>query len=159
MNWLDWALLVILLPIAFFGLRHGLSSMLAAAVILAVAMVAARPLAGMIEGSLDFVSGNYLARMAAVYVALVVLAGIAVALLGSVFKRVLGAFPGGALLNRGVGAVVGIILGLALTSAVLSALAHIVPGAIEPAIAGSAIGGFLTGSFHDAMARLRLALP
>lgn len=159
MVWLDWVLLAILLLAAFFGLRHGVSSMLATVVILGVGIVVARPLAGVIEGWMGFVSEHRLVRMAAVYVVLVALAVIGASLLGSLFSRMLNFFPGGAILNRSIGAAIGLVVGLVLTSAVLSGIIHIGPGKWETFITGSAIGGFLTGPFHDAMAKVWLALP
>lgn len=159
MNWLDWTLLAIWALTAFYGFKQRATKMVAGLVILAVGLLLARPLAGLIKGQIGFVSDNDLAQTAAAYIILIVIAMIAAAALGWLMGRMVELFPMGSLLDRGVGLAIGLVAGLLFTGAILSGVVAVAPDAVDAFIQNAALGGFLVGPFNSALAGLGLALP
>lgn len=159
MNWLDWTLLAIWALTALYGFKQRATKMVAALVILAVGLLLARPLAGIIRGQVGFVSDHDLAQTAAAYIILLVISLIAAAALGWLLGRMVELFPLGSLLDRGVGLTIGLVAALLFTGAVLSGVVAISPDAVDGFIRNSALGGFLVGPFNSALAGLGLALP
>ena len=159
MNWLDWTLLAIWALTAIYGFKQRATRMVAGLVVLAIGLVLARPLAGVIKGQIGFVGDSELAQTAAAYIILIVIALIAAAALGWLMGRMVSLFPLGGLMDRGVGLAIGLVVGLLFTGAVMSGVVAIAPDSVAEAIANRPLAGFLVGPFNGALSALGLALP
>ena len=157
MNWLDWIILFVLALTAFSGIRHGLSAMLAVAVLAVAGLLTARALSGTLRGMVAFASDDPTEQAAAVYVILAAIGGIIAILLGALLERYIKLLPAGGWRDRIAGGVLGFATGTVIVSAILTGFIVVAPDELGEFVRGGALGNFLTGPFHNLMAALWLA--
>ena len=159
MNWLDWIILFVLALTAFSGIRHGLSPMLAVAVLAIAGLLTARALSGPLRGIVAFASDDPTHQAAAVYVALVAIGGIIAILLGALLERYIRLLPSGGWRDRIAGGILGFAIGTTIVSAILTGFITVAPDELAEFVRSGALGNFLTGPFHNLMSTLSLAHP
>jgi len=143
MNWLDIALVILLLIPAFIGLKAGIIKILLTVAGVIVGVVLAGRLSGPLGERLTFISSPGTAKVVAfvfILVAVVVLAAVAAFLLRKVVSAILLGW-----VDKLVGAVLGLLLGAIFWGAILTMWVNFLgPG---DTITGSALAGFLLDGF------------
>jgi membrane protein required for colicin V production len=143
MNWLDIALVILLLIPAFIGLKAGIIKILLTVAGVIVGVVLAGRLSGPLGERLPFISDPGTAKVAAfafILVAVLVLAAIAAFLIRKAVSAILLGW-----VDKLVGAVLGLLLGAIFWGAILTVWVKFLgPG---DTIMGSVLAGFLLDGF------------
>ena len=143
MNWLDIALVILLLIPVFIGLKAGIIKILLTVAGVIVGVVLAGRLSGPLGDRLTFISNPGTAKVVAfvfILVAVMVLAAVAAFLIRKAVSAILLGW-----VDKLVGAVLGLILGAIFWGAILTMWVKFLgPG---DTITGSALAGFLLDGF------------